>query len=285
MRAAGPLPLVVIGHPAFLAAVDLHVGGVDVDRHRAFGQLRRPLGRQQAGHRRRGPGQPGLRAAPVLLRAAGARSRSRSRWPGPAPVSPAARPGRREPGPGRPGRPPRPAARRPSRPVLTWHRPSPLPVKPLAQAPEPVPGQRRCRAWRPISAGSGGQASMVTGLSCPAAASTSALRRRSSPGVEPAGWRRRNLPGPSPWPASPGRPALPKRPLIQSPAVARRPGVPGITGTPRRRHVRQPGGSECVLLDYIQDGSHVGDHAPYGFGVGVRGRLQRSAAGGALQCP
>ena len=68
VRPARPLPLVVVGHPAFLAAVDLHVGGVDVDRHRAFGQLRRPLGRQQAGHRRRGPGQPGLRAAPVLLR-------------------------------------------------------------------------------------------------------------------------------------------------------------------------------------------------------------------------
>jgi hypothetical protein len=30
--------------------------------------------------------------------------------------------------------------------VLTWHRPSPLPVKPLAQAPEPVPGPPRSRA-------------------------------------------------------------------------------------------------------------------------------------------
>ena len=48
MRAARPLPLVVVGHPAFLAPVDLHVGGVDVDRHRALGQLGRPLRRQQA---------------------------------------------------------------------------------------------------------------------------------------------------------------------------------------------------------------------------------------------
>jgi hypothetical protein len=39
------------------------------------------------------------------------------------------------------------------------------------------------------------------------------------------------------------------------------------------------------LLDCVEDGPHAGDHAPYGFGVGVRGGLQGSAAGGALQCP
>ena len=65
VRAAGPLPLVVVGHPAFLAAVDLHVGGVDVDRHRAFGQLGRPLRRQQAHHPRRRRREARLRAPPV----------------------------------------------------------------------------------------------------------------------------------------------------------------------------------------------------------------------------
>ena len=65
MRPAGPLPLIGVRHPAFPAPVHLHVGGVDVDRHRPFGQLRGPLGGQQAGHpggRRR---QAGLGAAPV----------------------------------------------------------------------------------------------------------------------------------------------------------------------------------------------------------------------------
>ena len=66
VRAARPLPLVVIGDPAFPAAVHLHVGGVDVDRHRPFGQLGRPLGRQQADHPRGGRRQPGLRPPPVL---------------------------------------------------------------------------------------------------------------------------------------------------------------------------------------------------------------------------
>ena len=42
VRAADPLALVVIGHAALLAAVDLHIGGVQVDRHRAAGQRRRP---------------------------------------------------------------------------------------------------------------------------------------------------------------------------------------------------------------------------------------------------
>ncbi len=39
---------------------------------------------------------------------------------------------------------------------------------------------------------------MVTGLSCSAAASTSALSRHGSLSVEPQAWRRRNLPGPAP---------------------------------------------------------------------------------------
>jgi hypothetical protein len=65
VRPAGPLSLVVIGHPAFLAAVHLDVGGVNIDGHRALGQLRRPLGRQQAHHPRRGLRQARLRASPV----------------------------------------------------------------------------------------------------------------------------------------------------------------------------------------------------------------------------
>jgi hypothetical protein len=39
-----------IGHAAFLAAIDLHVGGVQVDRDRAAGQRRRPRRRQQRQH-------------------------------------------------------------------------------------------------------------------------------------------------------------------------------------------------------------------------------------------
>ena len=49
----------------------------------------------------------------------------------------------------------------------------------LAQAPEPVPGQPRSRASMPISEPDlTSRALMVTGLSCPAAASTSAASRR-----------------------------------------------------------------------------------------------------------
>ena len=56
MRQAHPLALMVIRHAALLAPVNLHIGGVQVDRDRAAGQRRRPLRRQQrqhpAGHRR-----------------------------------------------------------------------------------------------------------------------------------------------------------------------------------------------------------------------------------------
>jgi hypothetical protein len=53
MRPPDPLTLVVPGHAALLAAVDLHVGGVQVDRDRAVGQRKRPLCRQ---HRQHPPG-------------------------------------------------------------------------------------------------------------------------------------------------------------------------------------------------------------------------------------
>ena len=75
MRPPDPLALVVIGHAALLAAVDLHVGGVQVDGDRPAGQRCRPLRGQQRqhppGHRRQAmldrlplgrgdpPGQPG----------------------------------------------------------------------------------------------------------------------------------------------------------------------------------------------------------------------------------
>ena len=56
VRQADPLALVVIRHAALLAAVDLHVGGVQVDRDRPASQRRRPLRGQQRqhppGHRR-----------------------------------------------------------------------------------------------------------------------------------------------------------------------------------------------------------------------------------------
>ena len=56
VRPAHPLALMVIRHAALLAAVDLHIRGVQVDRDRAAGQRRGPLRRQQVqhppGHRR-----------------------------------------------------------------------------------------------------------------------------------------------------------------------------------------------------------------------------------------
>ena len=65
VRPARPLALVGVGDAAFLAAVDLHVGGIDVDGHRPSGQLRRPLGGQQARHPRGRGGQAVFRAPPV----------------------------------------------------------------------------------------------------------------------------------------------------------------------------------------------------------------------------
>ena len=69
MRAPDPLALVVVGHPALVAAVDLHVGGVQIDRH-ALGQRGRPLRRH---HRQRGQrggvhiAQPGLHRRPLRV--------------------------------------------------------------------------------------------------------------------------------------------------------------------------------------------------------------------------
>jgi hypothetical protein len=47
VRPAHPLALMAVRHAALLAAIDLHVGGVQVDRDRAAGHRRRPLRGQQ----------------------------------------------------------------------------------------------------------------------------------------------------------------------------------------------------------------------------------------------
>ena len=65
VRPPDPLALVVPGHAPLLPAVDLHVGGIQVDRDRPAGQRRRPRRGQQgqhpAGHRR----QAGLHCLPL----------------------------------------------------------------------------------------------------------------------------------------------------------------------------------------------------------------------------
>ena len=65
VRAPGPLALVVVGHPTFLAAIDLHIGGVQIDRHRPQQRLapraRHPL-QHPGGHRV----HPGLHRRPLL---------------------------------------------------------------------------------------------------------------------------------------------------------------------------------------------------------------------------
>ena len=82
MRPADPLALVVIGHAAFLAAVDLHVGGVQVDRDRPAGQRRRPRRRQQRQHPPGHHGQPGLHRLPLRRsKPAGQPRRGRGRRP------------------------------------------------------------------------------------------------------------------------------------------------------------------------------------------------------------
>lgn len=83
VRTAGPLPAIVVGHPRLLPAVDLHVGGVHVDRDRAGDQRLAAPSRKQpepAGqHLRvaRLDSRQLIRAEPV--RQAG-RGRGRDRW-------------------------------------------------------------------------------------------------------------------------------------------------------------------------------------------------------------
>jgi hypothetical protein len=62
--APDPLSLVVVGHPPLLRPVHLHIGGVQVDRHR-LAQGRRPLPRQRGEHRRVDITHPGLHPVPL----------------------------------------------------------------------------------------------------------------------------------------------------------------------------------------------------------------------------
>jgi hypothetical protein len=69
VRAADPLALVVVGHPALVAAVDLHVGGVQIDRH-LRGQRGGPLRRHRGEHVQRGGmhiAEPGLHRRPLRV--------------------------------------------------------------------------------------------------------------------------------------------------------------------------------------------------------------------------
>jgi hypothetical protein len=50
MRPPRPLALVVVRHAAFLAAVDLDIGGIQVNRDRPFGRRCRPCRGQQLDH-------------------------------------------------------------------------------------------------------------------------------------------------------------------------------------------------------------------------------------------
>jgi hypothetical protein len=65
VRPAHPLALVVIGHAPLLAAIDLHVRGVQVDRHRPTRQRRRPRRKQQRQHPPGHYRQAGLHRLPL----------------------------------------------------------------------------------------------------------------------------------------------------------------------------------------------------------------------------
>ena len=112
MRQADPLPLMVIGHAAFLAAVDLYVGGIQVDRDRTLGQRRRPRRGQQRQH------PPGHRRQARL---------DRLPLPGSEPAGQARRGGRGQPG---------------HRRQLLPGRIGALPVQPHQEV---LPGQLCCR--------------------------------------------------------------------------------------------------------------------------------------------
>jgi hypothetical protein len=64
VRAPAALPLVVVGHPPFLPAEDLHIGGVQINRHR-LAQRRNPPCRQRGEHRGVNVPDPGLHRAPL----------------------------------------------------------------------------------------------------------------------------------------------------------------------------------------------------------------------------
>ncbi len=82
MRAAHPLALIVPGHTAFPGPVDLHVGGIQVDRDWPAGQRRRPFRRQQRKHPPGHLRQAGLHRPPLRRGdPAGQARRGRGRQP------------------------------------------------------------------------------------------------------------------------------------------------------------------------------------------------------------
>lgn len=82
MRACAALALVVVGHAALVPAVDLHVGGVQVNRDR-LAQRDGALGRHQRQHHRLHRADPGLRRPPLAVgEPPGQPRRSRRAQPG-----------------------------------------------------------------------------------------------------------------------------------------------------------------------------------------------------------
>ena len=65
VRTPATLALVVVGHPALLPAINLHIGGVHVDRHRTQQGLH-PLRRQQGQHPLGRPGHSPFHRRPLL---------------------------------------------------------------------------------------------------------------------------------------------------------------------------------------------------------------------------
>jgi len=65
VRAPAALPLVVVGHPTLLAAIHLHIGGIQIDRHRTQ-QALHPLRGQQGQHPLGRPRHSSLHPSPLL---------------------------------------------------------------------------------------------------------------------------------------------------------------------------------------------------------------------------
>jgi hypothetical protein len=66
-RAPDPLALVVERHPALATAVDLDIGGIQLDRH-LLTQRRRTVGGQQPDRGRSDVAEPGLHTSPIVAR-------------------------------------------------------------------------------------------------------------------------------------------------------------------------------------------------------------------------
>ena len=90
MRTSAALALVVVGHPALMAAVDLHIGGVQIDRHLSHSAAARSAGSAAQPARRRTRRRSRSPPPATARRSTGAPARPRSwrtaRAPGPAPA-------------------------------------------------------------------------------------------------------------------------------------------------------------------------------------------------------